>query len=395
MSHYHLGMNLGHERSVAIVRDGEILVAIEQERLDRNKFSLGYLLQSPGDAAKMQLPNEAIQYCLDACGIRLEDLATITGNMPGEDFAPAILRRSLPRDIATKVQQIPSHHLAHAYSAYWPSGFDDALVLVADASGSTVNHQTESYSLYTGQGSALSLLHSETVTAHLAGLSTLGFLYEYVTRKAGFVTTVGDKIKHAEAGKLMGLAPFGGEQPNLQRWIQTQPGSYSLSIAAYDIFLEIAALEKHYDTGEGKPYLRPYLVDLAYKVQHELEQALLHVVGLAVENTGLRRLCIAGGVGLNSVANYKLLNQLDLADIFIFPAAGDGGIAAGCALWANQCAHPPFAHPSLPGQILRSRPGEASDWRICGRHCRRRTVRGGNASAQRPGVGAGQHCGPV
>ncbi|MBE9031744.1 methyltransferase [filamentous cyanobacterium LEGE 11480] len=336
MVQYHLGINLGHERAVAIVQDGILKVAIEQERLDRNKFSLGYLLQSAGAADKMQLPAEAIRYCLDACEIQLSDVATITANMPGADFGPNILTRSLPPEVADRAHHIPSHHLAHAYSAYLPSGFDEALILVADASGSTIDHQTESYSLYTGQNGNINTLHSETVTAHLASISTLGFLYEYVTRKSGFVTQVNDKIQHAEAGKLMGLAPFGGHQPNWHRWIQPEADSYSLKLSPYDIFLEINAIEKMYDDGAGKPYLRPHLVDLAYKVQHELEQALLHIVGLAVQKTGLKKLCIAGGVGLNSVANYKLLNELGLDDIFIFPAAGDSGIAAGCALWAYQ-----------------------------------------------------------
>ena len=331
---YHLGLNLGHERSAAIVRDGKIEVAIEQERLDRNKFSLGYLLQSPGRPELMQIPLEAIRYCLDTCKLNFNDLATITANMPGEDKAPDILKRSLPPEVCDCIQQIPSHHLAHAYSAYAPSGFDEALIWVADASGSTRNHRTESYSLFLGQGSKLTNLHTETVEAHLSGISTLGFLYEYITKEAGFVTQVSDRIRHAEAGKLMGLAPFGGPQPQWQRWIHTQPDSYSLDISPYDIFLEVEAIKKTYSGDNGKPYLRDYIVDLAYKVQQELEQAVLHVVQLALERTGANRLCIAGGVGLNSVANYQLLQKLNLEDIFIFPAAGDSGIAAGCAYWA-------------------------------------------------------------
>jgi carbamoyltransferase len=332
--HYHLGINLGHERSVAIVKDGEILVAIEQERIDRQKYSPGYMLHSPGDASQIQLPHEAIRYAIDAVGISLGDLETVTANMPGNDYAPDILRRVLPTELASKVHRIPSHHLAHAYSTYYPSGFEEAIVLVVDASGNTIERQTESYTIYTGRGTQLTTLHSETVAAHLAGLSTLGFVYEYVTRKAGFVSQINEKVRHAESGKLMGLAPFGRHQPHFHRWIQTMADDFSLKISAYDIFLEVAALEKLYDNGEGKPYLRNYLVDLAYKVQQELEQALLHIVGLAVKRTGLQKLCIAGGVGLNSVANYKLLQQLDLDDVFIFPAAGDSGIAAGCALWA-------------------------------------------------------------
>lgn len=353
MSQYFLGINLSHERSAAIVKDGEIIVAIEQERLDRQKYSIGFMLQAPGITSRMQPPNEAIRYCLDSCGIALHDLTAVTANMPGYDFAPEIMRNVLPAEIADKVTAIPSHHLAHAYSAYWPSGFEQALVLVTDATGTTNSeHRTESYTLYRGEGHRLTTLHSETVAAHLAGLSTLGFLYEYVTRKAGFVTKLGNtNVSHAEAGKLMGLAPFGGEQINFHRWIKPVENSYSLSISPYDIFLEIAALEKTYDTQVGKPYLRPYLVDLAYKIQDELEAALKHIVQVAMEHTGLKKLCIAGGVGLNSVANYKLFNDLGLEDIFIFPAASDSGIAAGTALWAyanrGGCKRPELTKATL------------------------------------------------
>ncbi|MEO0533163.1 MAG: carbamoyltransferase C-terminal domain-containing protein [Cyanobacteria bacterium P01_A01_bin.123] len=353
MSQYHLGINLGHERSAALVKDGKIVVAIEQERLDRQKYSIGFMLQAPGIAARMQPPHEAIRYCLDSCGITLDELASITANMPGYDFAPEIMRNVFPAEIADKVIALPNHHLGHAYSTYWPSGFDQALVLVADATGSTdVEHRTESYTLYKGHGQTLTTLHSETVPAHLAGLSTLGFVYEYVTRKAGFATKVGNtQVSHAEAGKLMGLAPFGGEQVNFHSWINPIENSLELSISPYDIFLEIAALEKKYDTGEGKPYLRPYLVDLAYKVQDELEKALQHIIQVAIAQTGLKKLCIAGGVGLNSVANYKLFQNLGLEDIFVFPAAGDSGIAAGAALWAyahqGGCKRPRLTQATL------------------------------------------------
>lgn len=334
MSKYHMGINMGHDRSAAIVKDGEIIVAIEQERLDRNKHSVGYMLQAPTES-NVQVPIEAMGYCLDSCGITLMELDSITPNMPGNDLAPNIIKKKFLKYINKKVAKIPSHHLAHAYSAFWPSGFDEAIILVVDASGSTdENHCTESYTLYEGHENIITTIHSEKVASHFASLSTLGFIYEYITRKAGFITKVGTSLHIPEAGKLMGLAPYGGQQRNFHRWIHTQKDSYHLSISPYDIFLEVAAIEKRYDTGKGKPYYRPYLVDLAYKIQHELAEALIHIIRHAIKQTGLKKLCIAGGVGLNSVANYKIFYELNLDDIFIFPAAGDSGIAAGCALWA-------------------------------------------------------------
>nr|VFK65226.1 MAG: carbamoyltransferase [Candidatus Kentron sp. UNK]VFK71423.1 MAG: carbamoyltransferase [Candidatus Kentron sp. UNK] len=333
---YHLGINLGHDQSAALIRDGEIIVAIQQERLDRIKYSVGLTFQSPSDPRTIHLPDEAITYCLDACGISLDDVSTITANMPGIDYGPYILQRKLPEALRGKIRTLPSHHLAHAYTAYWPSGFDDALILAVDATGSTdADHRTESYSLFEAHDGRIDLLHKETVAGHLAELSTLGFVYEYISRKAGFVSDPKSSLLSVpEAGKLMGLAPYGGPHGNWQRWFQRRPGDYSLGISAYDIFLEVAALEKRYDDGKEKPHLRSYLVDLAFKVQEELEQALLHIVALAIRNTGLDKLCLAGGVALNSVANYRLLERLNLQDIFVFPAAGDSGIAVGCGLWA-------------------------------------------------------------
>ena len=351
-----MGINLGHDRSVAVVSDGKLLVSIEQERLDRIKHSVGFMYQSPGEMRHIQVPGECIRYCLDMLDVPLAAIETITANMPGIDFAPDIMRGKFSRDIAGKVQTVPGHHLAHAYSAYWPSGFEEALVLSVDASGLTTREgpgwKTESYSLYAGTGTDLKLLHDEKVHAHLAQLSTLGFVYEYVARKAGFETKVNSGLSFPESGKLMGLAAYGGPQRSWEQWLRPVEDSLSLEISAYDIFLEIEALEKKYDTGEGKPYFRPWLVDLAYKVQMELENALCHIVEVARKQTGLNHLCIAGGIGLNSVANYKVLTQCGLDDIFIFPAAGDNGISAGCAYWSYATVEKGTARPKLKAATL-------------------------------------------
>ncbi len=167
MSQYHLGVNLGHDRSAAIVRDGEIIAAIHQERLDRRKNSIGLFLQAIDDPSQIQLPDEAIQYCLKSCGIGLLDVGSITANMPGIDHSANILRRNLPSELGSRVLEISSHHLAHAYTAYWPSGFEKALILVVDATGSTTpDHLTESYTVYRAEGTNLSVIHSEKVAAH-------------------------------------------------------------------------------------------------------------------------------------------------------------------------------------------------------------------------------------
>lgn len=348
---FHMGINMGHDRSVAVVENGKIVIAIEQERLDRIKHSVGFMLQAPEVMELVQVPGESIAYCLDHLGLPLSAMSTITANMPGEDMAPQIMRGKFSAELADRLRTVPSHHLAHAYSAFWPSGFDEAMILVVDASGSITKtregKRTESYTLYEGHGSELKELHSEQVKSHLAALSTIGFVYETVSRRAGFVTNLKSGLSFPESGKLMGLAAYGGPQENWQNWMAKQEGSYQIKMSAYDIFLEMAALEKRYDDGQGKPYFRPWLVDLAYKVQTELEQILSDLISEACQQTGLNRLCIAGGVGLNSVANYKILRNCGLEDVFTFPAAADNGIAAGCALWAYHTQEPGQERPAL------------------------------------------------
>jgi len=339
MKEFHMGINLGHDRSVAIVEDGKIIVAIEQERLDRKKHSVGFMMQSPNDLSQIQIPGECIRYCLDSLGIGLNSISTITANMPGIDQSESILKGKFSKDISCNVQTIPSHHLAHAYSTYWTSGFEESLILVADGSGSTTcrnnfSWTTESFSLYKAKDGSIESIYKEEVPAHLAELSTLGFVFEYISRKAGFVTTIGSNLEFAEAGKLMGLSAYGNEQINWNRWFQPIHGKTTVAINSYDIFLEILSLEKKYDSQEGKAYLRPWLVDLAYKVQKELESALIHIVNTAINQTGINKLCLAGGVALNSVANYKIFRSCKLKDIYVFPASADNGISAGCALWA-------------------------------------------------------------
>lgn len=348
---FHLGINLGHDRSVAIVKDGKLIAAIEQERLDRLKHSIGLLHQSP-QPKHIQIPFESIQYCLEKSQTSLSDISTITANMPGADHSVDLLCRALPIEQHAKIQQISSHHLSHAYSAYWPSGFDRAIILCADASGSSQQGLTESFSIYLGENGTITSLHDESCISHLAELSTLGFLYEFISKKAGFVSHISDNISIAESGKLMGLASFGQAQNGWCDWISTSAESYSIKINSYDIALEVAALTKLFDHSTEKGYLKPYIVDLAFKVQQTLEQALLHIINLAIKNTGIKKVCLAGGIALNSVANYKLLQELQLDDIFIFPAAGDNGIAAGNAYWAYACIEkgnnrPKLTHASL------------------------------------------------
>lgn len=330
MTELHLGINVGHDRAAAVVADGAVLVAIEEERLDRVKHSPG--IRRVGSGYQLALPQRAIEYCMEALDVDASAWATITANSPGVDHGPELARDMFGSE---RVLELPSHHLAHAYSAWGPSGFDEALVLVIDATGSTDSSgRTESYSLYAADSSGLTPLHAEMVDAGLTDLGTLGMLYEEITRRIGFITPVAGGLSHAEAGKTMGLAPYGNGGHMFGEWLRCQQGRLSVDIAAYDVLLELEALDATHVQGSGPRWRQPHLIELASKVQRELERAMLHIVGVAMQQTGLKKLCLAGGVALNSVANHRLVRELKLDDFFAFPAAGDSGIAAGAAMWA-------------------------------------------------------------
>ena len=110
-----MGINMGHDRSVAVVKDGEIVVAIEQERLDRIKHSVGFMLQAPDALGQIQVPGESIAYCLDYLNVPLVEMASITANMPGIDKAPEILKGKFSKDVASQVRTwpMPTQHFGH------------------------------------------------------------------------------------------------------------------------------------------------------------------------------------------------------------------------------------------------------------------------------------------
>jgi carbamoyltransferase len=209
-----------------------------------------------------------------------------------------------------------SHHLAHAASAYYPSGFQDAAVLVVDGVGSDM----ETISLYHARGNGITFLERSRFYG-------LGHLYTMVTKRLlGFGT--------GEEGKTMGLAPYGR---NVKKRVLECQGEYRGLHIDYSQFLD-----RMPDSEIRQPNLVPcpkasrvtedYYARLAYDVQEELERAMLHLARYAAERTGSANLCLAGGVALNCVANGKILEARVFEKLFVQPAASDTGMPYGLAL---------------------------------------------------------------
>lgn len=214
-------------------------------------------------------------------------------------------------DIDPKKIRIINHHLAHAYSVFYSSGFESAAVLIVDGRGS----EKETQSLFLATKGKIELIESTKVIG-------IGLLYAAVTQAIGFGLL--------QEGKTMGLAPYGAgakkqifQFPRLFNGVTTDYSSVCVE-DSYEMSVPHEPIQSFEDKARA-----------AFEVQEETEAALLHLAKYASERTGESHLCISGGVALNSVANYKVLRSGIFKDIFINPAASDTGIPLGAALYGH------------------------------------------------------------
>ena len=333
---YVLGTGLSHDGASCLLKDGRIAVAIEKERLTRRKHDGGN-------------DHDTIQYCLDAEGIGMEDVALVVQNANfsmlerGHDW----FRGPRPLLAEAEVTTI-SHHLAHAYSAVGACPFDDAAVLVIDGCGNAFDECIDLAGGHLFETPPKSCGHlffeKDSFYRFDGGLKTVakdfspwGYeLREYPLCPKTTMHSIGGLYGAAsvyalfgmdDPGKLMGLAPFG------------TPGVHDFPI--FD--LEGGRVQLRYDwmprfdqpTRSYKDFKRGFqhYADLAWWVQKEVERALLYVVCDRMARVDTANLAYAGGVALNAVANQRIQTECGLERLFIQPAAGDNGLALGCAYY--------------------------------------------------------------
>lgn len=366
-----------HDSAAAIVVDGDIVAAAQEERFTRIKHDPSF-------------PNASIKYCLEYSGLTIEELDAIVfydkpflkferlletylAHVPRgfrsflrampiwlkeKLYLKQVIKRELlnlsgvPSNSKHSKQRLPpllftEHHQSHAASAYYPSPFDEAVVVCLDGVG-----EWATTSIWHGKGNQLNVLY-ELQFPH-----SLGLLYSAFTYYCGFKVNSGEY-------KLMGLAPYG--EPVYvdiiyQHLITVKAdGSYALNLAYFDFPTgKVMTNEKFHRLFGSQPY--PFdgtpdkrCMDIARSIQVVTEQIVLKIVSHASLITGCKNLCLAGGVALNCVANGKI-EQADVFDnIFIQPAAGDAGGALGAALAAhylcNQNTRKPLVD-SMKGAFL-------------------------------------------
>jgi carbamoyltransferase len=368
---YILGISRHHDSAAALLKDNVILAAAEEERFIRQKHYGGF-------------PTRAIQYCLDEAGITLGDvdhvayfwqrwaefffgirhfvryfpatleafthitgkglLSTIQNDGAQEHFddynaggavllhlqrtftLPKVLREELGYTGPTKYKlHLIDHHTCHACSTFFPSPFEEAAIFSVDGVGSDGTCTL----LAVGRGNKIKELRRVKFP------NSLGAMYSLVTEYLGFYPS-------SDEGKVMGLAPYGTDRyvEDFRQMLQLGPdGTYQLDLSWF----------QHHRTGKhqvsqkfvdrfGPPRPRvkapveQHYADIAYALQKVLEEAGLHIARWLYEKTGLKNICMAGGVALNSVMNGRILLETPFEEFFAQPAASDSGTALGAAL---------------------------------------------------------------
>jgi carbamoyltransferase len=357
-----LGINAYHgDVSAALLRDGELVAAVEEERFTRVKHAAGF-------------PNNAIAACLAMGGVTPSDVQHVAvsrdvrANLlrkvwfalryrPGRGLVTDRLRNagkirglgerieaSLGPSSSRQVHRV-EHHPAHLASAFFASPFEEAAVCAIDGFGDFV-----STSSGVGRGQRIEI-SDRVYFPH-----SLGLLYLALTQYLGF-------WKYGDEYKVMGLAPYGAPHlfDRLRQLIHLQSGGrFTLDLSYF----------RHWSGGvnmtwdDGEPVIGPVYTErlaellgparrpdepltqrheaIAASLQVVFEEAALHVLNALAARTGLRRLCLAGGCAMNSVLNGKIRERTPFHEVYIQPAAGDDGTALGAALhvWHHVLGHP-------------------------------------------------------
>lgn len=341
-----------HDSAAALVRDGEIIAAAQEERFSRKKHDASF-------------PARAIDYCLGEAFIDPSELdAVVFYDNPlltldrvvksvvavapkgGDQLAAALSsllgpKAWLARDLEAVLGMVPRllgthHHMAHAASAYFPSPFDQAAILSIDGVG-----EWATCTLGAGHGTGLELINE------LRYPHSLGMLYSAFTYHCGFKVNSGEY-------KLMGLAPYG--EPRYAKLIRDElidvrdDGSFRLDTSAFGYLDSARMTNARFESLFGGPARELDALitrrerDLAASIQQIAEDIVLKLVKHVVAETGSNNLTMAGGVALNCVANGRVWREAGLDGLFIQPAAGDAGGALGAALLAS---HTVFGVPRV------------------------------------------------
>lgn len=329
-----LGIHVGHDRGACLIKDGEVIAALAQERLDRIKHS-----------QSMNIPFDTIDSLLKYCGLTIADISCV-------GFSHVAIEGDAVLDMYRKeffeyykCPYVPfyfvSHHDAHAYACYFSSGFTESLILISDGGGDFIDGKQEAETMYIAKDGTITKIsrrlqniavrHMKDPINHLLPFMpvyvqnlemSLARKYSQITHLLGF--------KSGEEGKTMGLASYGDSMID---YSNLSYNDLNFSLTYGDMIQEIFALQKLSGVS-FKIFLEKRKADIAKTVQTYTEQALISIIKVFCSKYPCRNLCLSGGIFLNCLTNHKILEQCDIDNVFILPASGDDGQALGSAYYA-------------------------------------------------------------
>lgn len=344
MTYSILAINPGHNGSAALVVDGEVVYYSEEERLSRMKYD-----GNPFKAMIHVLINHVVDELV--IGGTTAQLAQLPWT--GEDSYTALARKFNPNIKVTKLGGL--HHLGHAASAFYGSGFDTAVAVIVDGAGSYHQEQVNENFVaggfetetiyqcsYPHEFTAVYKRYADGQAAYYDnGIQefdnsvTITKAYEAVSDYLGF--------GFIEAGKTMGLAPYGSHDDNIPEFFINGKGNKNLLMPRYPAGANIDENRNPYLKRFTNPaewhndfnLVRDTDKNLAFHVQQAVEEQMYDLIQKAVDITGETNVVISGGFGLNCVANYKFVKRFPNLKFFIDPIAHDGGTAIGLARYAS------------------------------------------------------------
>lgn len=299
-----VGFNTGHHGGCAIIHDGKV-VSISEERLNRKKYSDGYL--------------NSFFYCLKSLGLKISDINLFVSSSYHKNLAEHFMGEfqflGIPSDKFITVD----HHLSHAYTTYATSPFNEAIILVIDGLG---NHtDTESY-----------YVAKEDVITRVGGNNPQRSIYKGIGRAyESFTNFIGWSAQ--EAGKTMGLAAYGQEKyPNIELYkINERNEIESLLEGRY--YHGALNFIKDSNLDFGKQFSGFENKDAAFFVQNRTEKIILELVRRLHDQYKIPNICLAGGVFLNSIINKKILDETPIKQVYVPPCCDDTGEPLGNALY--------------------------------------------------------------
>ncbi len=357
-----LGINFSNDSAASLVQNGHVVAASQEERFTRQKHDASF-------------PVRAIDYCLKAGGIRMDDVDEVAFFWnPGihaetysrssrdrrhhleflYDVPNALLSRYFDGRAVEGVRQefalsgggkrrlgieYVTHHLAHVAAAFYRSNYERAAVLIIDGYG-----EKSSATIARCHGTTIEPLRS------IEFPHSLGSFYAAFTQYLGFKANSGE-------GKVMGLASYGGPSEYLEKirkLVRLTEDGFEIDLNVFSYFVERPRRYNQRLIDLLGPERRPESpltqrdYDIAYAMQSVTEEAMLHLARRARELTGETKLCMAGGVVLNCVANGRILREVGFESCYFLPCAGDAGTSMGAALYvAHKLGEPRVHHPDI------------------------------------------------